>query len=386
MAGSFLLTGPTLSSAAPPHGRTNEKATKTRSEITQLDVAAVVFVSLVIPFLELAQTGNYWGRLEDWLDNGSYVEIANIIRVGGTPGTHHFWGLPNLIAAIQAAFDVSGFAAIVVISIGCSVAASFLIDRLYGNSVAIAFLLLCPTWVRVSVMGGSEPLFLCLLLGCWLAVRSSGVLVAIVLASLATTVRPVGFFALSGIGFALILQRDWKRLAMSFCIAVGIGLAYLAECQVISRDPFINFKLYSSDDWLDGNPLSLPFVRFGKGVFDYVLNKRWTIWIENVFSLILVGVCTYFLSTKFATLLRHYPAEFFFVSAYLIFFLCYNNEAASHLFARYSIPVTPFLLFAARDWLPTKRFVLWPLAILSALTASSGIVGFKSVFGFSLHG
>ena len=336
--------------------------------------------------MELAQTGNYWGRLEDWLDNGSYVEIANVIRLGGTPRTHHFWGLPNLIAAIQAAFDVSGFAAIVVISIGCSVAASFLIDRLYGGPVAIAFLILCPTWVRLSVMGGSEPLFLCLLLGCWLAFRSSGALVAVVLASFATTVRPVGFFALCGIGFALILQRDWKWLAMSFCIAAGIGLAYLAECQVISGDPLINFRLYSSDDWPDGNPISLPFVQVGKGMFDYVLNKRWTVWIEDVFSLTLVGFCTYFLSTKFATLLRRYPAEFFFVAAYLIFFLCYNNEAASHLFARYSIPIIPFLLFAACNWLPTNRFVLWPLAILSALIASSGIVGFKSVFGFSLHG
>jgi hypothetical protein len=182
--GSFLLTGPALSKTARPQARSSEKVLKARGEITHFDVAAVVFVSFVIPFLELAQTGNYWGRLEDWLDNGSYVEIANVIRFGGTPRAPHFWGLPNLIAAIQAAFDVSGFAAIVVISIGCSAAASLLIDRLYGDSVTVAFLILCPTWVRLSVMGGSEPLFLCLLLGCWLAFRSSRALVAVVLAGL----------------------------------------------------------------------------------------------------------------------------------------------------------------------------------------------------------
>ena len=380
-----MLTGPLLSSAAPPSGCTNEKATKAGSEITRLDVVAVVFVSLLIPFLELAETGNYWGRLKDWLDNGSYVEIANVIRSGGIPRHHNFWGLPHLMAAIQAAFDVSGFAAIVLISLPCSVATSFLIDRLYGASVTIAFLILCPTWVRLSVMGGSEPLFLCLLLSSWLAFRSNLALLAVALASFATTVRPVGLFAICGIGFAIILQRDWKRLAMSACIAVGVALAYLMRCQVISGDALINFRLYS-DAWTYGNPLSLPFLQLGKGLFDFVVPNLWTSWIEHLFSLILAGIGTFFLLTKCATLLRRYPAEVAFVSAYLFFLVCYNSETVVTHFARYSIPVIPFLLFTAHDWLPTNRFLVWPLGIVSALIASSGLVGFESVFGFSLHG
>jgi hypothetical protein len=250
----------------------DERAMMARSEITRFDVAGIVFVSLVVPYLELAKAGHYSGRLEDWLDNGAYVEIANVIRIGSIPRAHHFWGLPNLIAVIQAAFDVSGFAAIVVISVACSLVTSFLINRLYGASVTIMFPILCPAWVRVSVMGGSEPLFLCLLLGCWFVFRSSGTLLAAALAAFATTVRPVGFFALCGIGLALILQRDWKQLAISVCIAAGIGLAYLVECQVISGDPLINFKLYSSL-WPYANPLSLPFVQFGQSVFDFVVKK-----------------------------------------------------------------------------------------------------------------
>jgi hypothetical protein len=380
-----LLTGSRLAGAPRPHGRTNEKAIKATGEITRFDVAAVFFVSLLIPILELAETGKYWVRLEDWLDNESYVEIANVIRIiGGVPHHYQFWGLPNIIAAIQAAFEVSGFVVIMVVSVVCSAAASFLIDRLYGASVAIMFLIVCPVWVRLSVMGGTEPLFLCLLSGCWLAFRSNWALLAAVLASFATTVRPFGFSALCGIGFALILQRDWKRLAMSISIAAGVGLAYLVQCQVVSGDPLINFRLYSSHDWPGGYPLSLPFVQIGKGVFDFILPNPWTNWIEDLFSLTLVGVGTFFLSTKFATLLRRYPAELVFVSAYLIFLVCYNTEIVIPHFARYSIPVIPFLLFAAYNWLPTNRFVLWPLAIFSALIASSGLVGFETVFGFSL--
>ena len=108
---------------------------KLRNEITTCDVVAIVSSALLIPFFELARTGSYWVHVNDWLDNRSYVQIANVIRVGGIPVGSHFWGLP-------------------------------------GGVVIVTFLILCPEWVRLSVIGGSEPLFLCLLLGSWLAFRS----------------------------------------------------------------------------------------------------------------------------------------------------------------------------------------------------------------------
>jgi hypothetical protein len=51
--------------------------------------------------------------------------------------------------------------------------------RLYGAAVAVTFLILCPQWVRLSTMDGSEPVFLCLLLGAWLAYRSDRTLIAV---------------------------------------------------------------------------------------------------------------------------------------------------------------------------------------------------------------
>ena len=80
-----------------------------------------------------------------------------------------------------------------------------------------------------------------------------------------------------------------------------------------------------------------------------------------------------------------YPAELTFAIAYLCFFACYSyGEVARHL-PRFAIPVMPFLLFIARNWLPNNRFLVWPMAVLSALIASSALVGFEAVFGFSLH-
>jgi hypothetical protein len=333
-----------------------------------------MFSALLIPFFELARTGGYWAHVNDWLDNKDYVEIANVIRVGGIPVgshfTHFFWGLPGMIAVTQVAFGISGFAALVGISVASSVAACFLIHRLYGGVVTVTFLILSPEWVRLSVIGGSEPLFLCLLLGSWLAFRSSRALMASVFASLATTVRPVGVFALCAFAFALILQRDWRRLVMSICIAAGIGLAYLEWVQMVTGDPFINFRLYSPD-WPSGNPLSLPFVTLGKSAYHLLLDRRWVGWMYALFSLPLVGFGVFFLLKQRQILLRTYPAEIAFVIAYLSFLACYNYGGVMNYFLRFEIPVIPFLLFAARKWLPKSRLVLWPLAVSSALITSS---------------
>ena len=229
-------------------------------ELGASDVVLVVFAALLIPFYELIRAGNYWGRVNDWLDNPSYVEIAEIIQSGGFLGEeHHFWGLPLVIAGAQVAFGISGFAALIAISIACSVAASFLMYRLYGAVATVAFLILCPEWVRLSVMGGSEPLFLCLLLASWLAFRSDRVLMAVLLASFATTVRPVGFIALCAFAFTLILRRHWRELAMSICIGVGIGLG-------ISRVP-------AGSDWRRIHQFQALFglrLAFGKSIFTSV--------------------------------------------------------------------------------------------------------------------
>jgi len=349
-------------------------------------VAAIFVVGLLIPFFELLKAGNYWARVTEWLDNASYVEIAEIIRHGRASESlaePHFWGLPALIATVAAALRVSGFAALIVISIVSSMAAALLMYRLYGKAVVVAFLIFCPEWARLSVMGGSEPLFLCLLLASWVAFRSDRSLVGVLLLSLATLVRPVGFIALCACAFVLILRRDWRRLAVSVCIAVGIGLAYLTWVRAVSGDPFITFRLYSAD-WPSGNPLAFPFVELSKSIFHMVRDNHWTGWVQPLFSIALVSISLYAVSKRIRTIPRQYPVEVVFLIGYLAFVACYNYDRVADFFPRFVIPVLPFLLFAAGDWLPINRFVVWPLAVFSALIASSALVGFRTVFGFAL--
>jgi uncharacterized BrkB/YihY/UPF0761 family membrane protein len=84
---------------------------------------------------------------------------------------------------------------------------------------------------------------------------------------------------------------------------------------------------------------------------------------------------------------RRFPfdqPERLFLSIYILFLISYNYDQIAVHMDRFLIPVAPILLFSLHDWIPRDRRVLWGAALLSALVASAGAVGFKNVFGFRL--
>ncbi|MFZ0961744.1 MAG: hypothetical protein WAO35_12625, partial [Terriglobia bacterium] len=77
--------------------------------------------------------------------------------------------------------------------------------------------------------------------------------------------------------------------------------------------------------------------------------------------------------------------ETLFASIYALFLFTFNaTDYIAWGLSRYVIPVLPMFLFSLRNWIPHNRRVLWVGALLSAMLASAGIVGFRDVFGFSL--
>jgi len=340
---------------------------------------------MLIPFLELACRGLYWNRVSGWLDNPSYIDIAHILRFGGTPMGPHFWGYPAVIALAEAVFSTSGLASLVVVSFVSSALASILIFRLYGPIVTVMFLALSPEWVRLSIVGGSEPLFLLLLLGSWLEFRSDRFYIAVVLASLATTVRPVGAIAVCAFALTFLLRCDWRRFAVSITIPVGIGLAYLGWLRAVCGDAFINFRRYSASDWPSGNPFSIPFVAWVKGLIRMSQIDPWTRLAQPMICIVILGFGVFALLRHARDYAEEYPSELIFVAGYLCFFICYGYQDVAWFLTRFMIPVYPFLLFAARDWLPKNRVVVWILVLGSSLIASADLVGFNAAFGFALH-
>jgi hypothetical protein len=136
---------------------------------------------------------------------------------------------------------------------------------LWDGWIAGFFAVLNFDWLQRSYLGGSEPLFVALLFGSFLSVRKERWLLAAFLASLATVVRPLGIFALLGIGVALLIRRDWRTLRAAILIGTVVGGLYVLPLTRHFNDPLANVNSYHSPQWQGGWLFGIPFYAIIKG-------------------------------------------------------------------------------------------------------------------------
>jgi Gpi18-like mannosyltransferase len=275
--------------------------------------------------------------------------------------------------------------AVVMISMLASLAVCILVHRLYGGRVAAVFIFIDYQWIMLSVEGGSEPLFMGLLYASFLAARSSRWKIAALLASLSTTVRPVGVFALLGFAAVLTKRRSYRQLAAITLIGSAIGVLYVVPVWIILGNPFANFVGYRRHWGPHGWALTYPFGALIPSYVSAFHEMRWTVFVFSVVwpMVALLGVVAMWLPQN-RWRLWMYQSEALFAWMYVLFFVTYNDVEVAVSFDRYMLPVLPLLLFAMRDWIPRDRRVLWGAAVLSALLSAAAVVSFRNVFGFRL--
>lgn len=357
------------------------------------EVLLLLAVVFALHIATVCRVRSFWDVASTWGDNPEYLRVATMIRQwhfsgGETPAD--FWGFPYAIAAVTKLLAIPQPLASVLISMVASVAACILVHRLYGGWVALTFTFINYEWIQRSVDGGSEPLFMALLLASFLAARSGRWNLAALLASLSTTVRPVGVFALVAFAAVLAMRKSYRQLAVITAIGLAIGALYVVPIWIILGSPFANFREYSNyaEGWrLHGWPVTYPFGALIPSYLSAFHTLRWTAIVFSPIWLLvaLAGLVAIWLPRNRQMLSEANQPESLFASLYMLFLLSYNasNYVSYHL-PRYVIPVLPMFLFSLRDWIPHDRRVLWAGALLSALLASAPIVGFKNVFGFRL--
>jgi hypothetical protein len=378
-----------------PDREVNDVVPSARSEPALWEILLMFAVVDAIHLLTICRVRNFWGVSLLWGDNAAYVQLADTIRhwsLSGEEITRFFWGFPYVIAAVSKLLAIQGLTALVLISVLSSLAVCVLVYRLYGGWVAAAvFSFINYRWIFISVEGGSETLFMCLLFASFVAARSERWPVAALLASLATTVRPVGVFALLAFATVLALRRSYRQLILITLTGLMIGVLYVAPLWALGGDPFANFSGYRGDWGQQGWPLTYPFGGIVRS-FAPVYHSRWPNMVLSAawILLALVGAVVMWLPRNRQRFSGTRRTEALFASLYVLFFLSYNYvssdgvEGVAWEFNRFLIPVFPLLLFSLRDWIPKDRRVLWGAAALSALLASAAMVGFKNVFGFKL--
>jgi len=339
-------------------------------------MVSIIFVTVV------ATLDDYGARIARAGDTSVYAELSAIIRqrdLSRVTVTPQFWGLPYLAALVAAATSVSETTAIVLISIAASFVSLALAHRLWGGWVAAFFAIISWDWIQRSLLGGAEPLFVACLFGAFLAARSERWLTAALLASLATTVRPLGLLALVALAAALVWRREFRTLALAVAAGLIVGGCYVLPFALALGNPLVNVQAYRSEAWAGQSPISWPLVSLLRGLAgnagEPLVNM---IKIGAWATLTLGGAVAMICTARFRQFARAHRLEAVFAALYLLFLFSYNSPRwAWAEFPRFVIPVVPFILVALSNWLPKHRVVLWGAGALSALLAAASAINVR---------
>jgi hypothetical protein len=358
------------------------KASSGRGSPSQAEVASLVALSFVLFVSAVALARNYTATVDNFGDSSAYMSLASAIRHWDFHGIviKQFWGLPYAMAALSKLTGLSDRSALLLFSMVPSLLASLLAWRLWDGWIAGYFAILNFDWMQRSCLGGSEPLFVSLLLGSFVAVRQGRWLLASLLASLATVVRPLGLFALVGIGLTLLWKRDFRKLAATTAIGLLVGVLYAFPLASYFGDPLANVDSYHSKQWQGGWLFGFPFYAIIKGTLIYpapwtnlVLSFGWIL-------LVLGAVVVMMKSSEFHAYCRAHTVEALFLVPYLWCLFSYNYPYwARGTFARFAIPILPFVLLALYRWLPRDRRILWGIGVVSPVLAATSALGVVNV-------
>lgn len=322
-------------------------------------------------------------------DNAAYLQVATAIRKWDFRGIdiQHFMGYPYMIAAVSLVFHLPLDLTLSLVASLASLVSTFLVARLFDTRVAAYFALTNLAWLQTSFLGGSEPLAVALALGGFWSFRKGHPLWAALFASLATTVRPLMFFALVGIGFALLYQKRYAKFLGALSLGLAIGLLYVWPLVHYFGDPLLTVHSYTSRDYgaanvhgPHGHLFGWPFHAIIVGTLVYPAPWTNLLLTFSWIALVLAGVCAMFFRNY-----RQYasanPDEALFAWLFLIAIFCYDYLIwARGNFMRFSIPAMPFVFFALQRWLPKDRRILWSIGALASFLAACSAIGIRNVF------
>jgi hypothetical protein len=347
-------------------------------------LASVIAVAYAVCFLITVQYKDYWYAVLNSNDSLGYIAIARCLRswdpkIVGQPML--FWGTGYATLAVSALTGGNYAAALVVLSWVCCLLAVLFSYRLFGVGVAAWFVFIDPAMMSRSMLGGSEPLFVALFLAALVALRKRFIYWAVLLASLATTVRPIGICLVLAILIGALWKKEWARFGKGAAIATVTGLIYCLPLLLLFGNPLANFKGYSNDWYRSSLPISLPLfpivqqAMVSLGTEPLSNTFRLGVWVLGV--LFIIGYQGFFRGG----LLQRWkvvPEETLGMVFVMLFCLSYNSSWAWPEFPRFIVPAVPFLLaLIGTDRLYRK--MLWAAAPVCGALGATYIVGIQQV-------
>lgn len=339
-----------------------------------LTLAAMVGLTLTAYLLSAVHQQGSWLLAADWLDNAAYIAASDAIRTArwSTPidAPTPFFGFPLAIAAVTRATALNEWAAVIALSLVSALIAWACIRRLYGPPAVLSPFVLSWDWIGICVLGGSEAPFCAGVYAAFLCARGGRWRTAAVLAAAATTIRPVGVFALVALFVARIHHRAWRTSAEIVLLGLAVGAMYFALVGALTGDPWINFRTYRAD-WNTGWPVGPPFVALIDSAVP--LFRRFGFWIGMRVMIIVVATAAAGIHIAYRMVrgCRMVPdADGIFAVLVVAFLLCYPFRNMAYEWPRFLIPAVPILTAAHGSIVPNGRRFWW-LAVLANVSMFS---------------
>ena len=285
----------------------------------------------------------------------SYAEAATAMRhwhLSGIPA-RQFWGYADAGALLSLVLPgVPMLVVLVIVSTISGCVAVALAHRLWGGWIAVYLTAAGWQWVQREAFGGSEPLFMALVLAAFWANRNAQWRRAVLWAALATIVRPIGIFALG----AVLVRRKPTEVLLGLGIAAivvglyGVPLAF-------TGDVLGNIHWYA--------PQMTGGTVWGTLIAGEVSPMR---------DILVVGAITVVVMAPFVGFAREQKGrwvENLFALGTSCFLITLNCQPCAWAFPRFAIVSIPFALIVMRQWLPRDDRVVCVLSIVSALIAAA---------------
>jgi hypothetical protein len=332
-----------------------------RQQSSEPSVSYAVALLIGASLLAIAAAGLrvYLVRVREFPDMSSYAEAATAVRQWRLSGTaaRQFWGYPYAAALLSLALPgVPMLVVLVIVSAVSGCVAVVLAHRLWGGWIAVYVTALGWQWVQREAFGGSEPLFMALVLAAFLASRRDQWRRAALWAALATVVRPIGIFALGGLLVAALMKRRWIDVALGCCIAAVVFGLYCVPL-AITGDAIGNIHWYAPQ-------------MTGGTVWHNLLTDQ----VSPVRQILVAGAIVMVLMAPIVVFTKEQtgrPAENLFAFGTSCFLVTLNCQPCAWAFSRFAIVSIPFALVVARRWLPRDDRVVCVLSIFSALIAAA---------------
>jgi hypothetical protein len=320
-------------------------------------------------FSKVHQQGS-WLLAANWLDNGAYIAVSHAITTGQwispTDSPTPFFGFPLAIAAVTRTGAFNEWAAVIAISLVSMLITCACLRRLYGPPAVLSLLILSWDWVGIGVLGGSEAPFCACLFVAFLCARSGRWRSAAVLAAVATTIRPIGVFALVALFLTRFRRHAWRSAAEMTLLGLMIAAVYFAFARALTGDAWINFRTYRVD-WNTGWPVGPPIVALIHSAVPLVRASGWWSAMRVLVIVAVTAAAGIHVAYRIVRGRWSLPeAESIFAVLVVTFLLCYPYRNMAYEWPRFLIPALPVLTAAHASIVPQGRRFWWLVVLANA--------------------